>query len=101
MKKDKRSLRGRICRALDLPPDVMPRCASLELHGRELMKIHGGGRILLYTDSEIRVALRADADFISVKGEGLSCVFYNRGAVGIEGKIVSFAFCEEDIDGEK
>ena len=63
------------------------------------MKIQGAGRILLYTDGEIRISLRCSGPCVRVRGRGLSCSSYNMGAVGIHGDIraVDF-FCGEETD---
>jgi hypothetical protein len=100
MKKDDlktRSSRGeRICRLLDISPEVLPRTPAVEILGRSLIKIRGGGPILLYTPSEIRIALPKN-EYISLVGEGLCCSSYNRGVLGVEGVIdsVSFEKCEK------
>ncbi len=91
---EKQGLGIRLCRALELSPDVLPKKTLLEIHGEELVKITGAGGILLYTPEEIRIALRGKCGgYISVSGTGLCCSSYNRGAVGIEGKICAVGFC--------
>lgn len=83
----------RLCRLLDIPTDALPFGYSIELQGRALLKLQGGGRILLYTPDEIRIALpRASGCVLSVKGSRLSCVSYNKGTLGIEGCIISVSF---------
>ena len=52
----------------------------------------GCGRILLYTTSEIRVELSDSV--LSIVGEGLLCVAYTAGEVGIEGKVSRVSFEE-------
>lgn len=95
MKKDKDSLGvgERICRALELPSDILARKSSIEIHGRSLVKICGSGAILLYSPAEMRIALR-DGGAISVRGCSLTCNSYHAGAVGIEGCIESVCFVE-------
>ena len=100
--KEQNSLRERICRALELPLEILPKSTLIELHGESLLKIQGAGSILLYTPEEIRIGIIKSKRFISVKGNGLSCSSYNMGLLGIEGKIRAVAFCEEgdkDNDG--
>ena len=96
--KDKNSLSERICRALDMPPEVLPSATSMEIHGRSLVKIQGAGAILLYSPEEIRVAVRRGGEYISVKGHALCCSSYNMGAIGVEGRIRSVSFEEADDD---
>ena len=95
-KKESKGIGQKLCHALELSPEVLPRSSSVEIHGRAMVKIWGGGRILLYTDSEIQIALGKKEGAISVRGAGLSCSSYNMGAVGIEGRIDSVSFCEVD-----
>ena len=92
---DKNTLSERICRALDLPADLLPNRTTVEIHGRSAVKICGGGAILLYSPCEIRVALKGDSSWISVKGVSLCCNSYNAGAVGIDGRIQSVSFESE------
>ena len=87
----------RLCRLLDIPTDSLPFGYSMEIQGRSLLKLRGGGRITLYTPDEIRVALpRASGCTLSVKGARLSCVSYNKGTLGIEGCILSVSFESSD-----
>lgn len=83
----------RLCRLFDIPVDSLPHGYSLELQGRSLLKLRGGGRILLYTPEEIKVSLpRAKGELLSIKGARLSCASYNKGTLGIEGVISSLCF---------
>ena len=94
-KKAKESLGERLCNALDLSAGLLPRGTLIEIHGQNLVKIQGAGRILLYTDGEIRISLRCADSCVRVRGEGLSCSSYNMGAVGIHGSIESVDFCDK------
>ena len=95
-KNQKASLGERICNALDLSPGVLPKTSLIEIHGRSLVKIQNAGKILLYTDVEIKISLRSSADAVCVRGSNLRCSSYNMGAVGIHGKIKSVDFRSED-----
>ena len=95
-KNQKASLGERICNALDLSPGVLPRASFIEIHGRSLVKIQNAGKILLYTDCEIKISLRSKTDSIRVCGSNLRCSSYNMGAIGIHGRIKSIDFCSED-----
>ena len=94
-KKGKERLGERICNALDLSSGILPHGTLIEIHGQSLVKIQGAGRILLYTDGEIRISLRGSDLCVRVRGEGLSCSSYNMGAVGIHGGVVSVDFCDK------
>ena len=89
--KDKNTPLERFCRALEISPDTIPKSFVVELHGQSLLKIQGNGKILLYTDNEIKIALSGNT-ILCVRGNSLSCSSYNRGTIGIEGKIFSVAF---------
>ena len=91
----------RICRALDIEPDVLPSASLVEIRGRGEVSINGGGRILDYTDTEIRIALKKGA--AAIRGKRLSCASFCAGKVRIIGRIdsVSFEKYEEDIKNGK
>ena len=97
--KDKNSFSERICRALDMPPEILPSAALVEIHGRSLVKIQGARTILLYSPKEIRVGVSGRGEYISVKGHALSCSSYNMGAIGVEGRICSVSFEEATCEG--
>lgn len=83
----------RICRALDIEPDVLPHSSLVEIRGRSAVTVSGGGKILDYTDGEIKLALKKGA--ISIRGKRLVCASFCAGKVRIEGRIESVSF-EED-----
>ena len=87
-----RSVRERICRQLDIVPDCLPGECMVELRGRHEVIVSGGGKILLYTPEQIRIALKRGA--LSVVGQRLVCTSYYVGAVGIEGLIFGVSFEE-------
>ena len=95
MKEKKPPLVERICRALDVLPESVAHTPLIELHGRSLLKITNGGKILLYTNEKITVAIARSESRITVTGSALSCSYYNLGAIGIEGCIDTVSF-EED-----
>ena len=98
MKEDNPTMIERICRRLDIMPESVSHTPYIELHGRTLLKIRDGGKILLYTPEKIRIALARGGGTITVIGSGLSCSFYNMGALGIEGNIDTLTFvCEEEL----
>ena len=100
MKKDntrtKNTSGERICRRLDISPEALPHGHAVEILGKSLVKIRGGGRILLYTRDQIRISLPCKNEYILVKGAELSCSSYNRGVLGVEGLISSVSF-EENV----
>ena len=96
MKERKPPIIERICRAIDVPPESVSHTPCIELHGRSLMKIRDGGKILLYTPEKIKVGLPRSSGVITVCGEGLSCAFYNMGAIGIEGVISTISLVDEE-----
>ena len=96
MKERKPPIVERICRAIDILPESVSHTPYIELHGRSLLKIRDGGKILLYTPEKIKIELPHSSDVITVIGEGLSCAFYNMGAVGIEGLIDTVSLIDEE-----
>ena len=84
----------RVCRALDIEPDALPNSSLVEIRGRSAVSISGGGKILTYTDEEIRVALKKGA--IAVNGRHLVCASFSAGRMRIEGRIKSVRFEELD-----
>ena len=93
-KEEKCSLRERLCRSLDLSPDLLPGGCVVEIRDRYRLTLRGGGRILRYTSEEVRIALRRGE--LSIKGRRLCCQSYYVGAVVLEGEIDSVSF-----EGEK
>ena len=94
------SLRERLSRSLDIPPDLFVGGSLIEIRGQNAVSVRGGGRILCYTEEEIRIALRTCV--ISVRGKRLICTSYCRGAIGIDGQIESVCFCAcEERGGER
>ena len=94
VKERKLGVAERICRALDIEPDALPNSSLVEIRGRSAVSISGGGKILTYTDEEIRVASKKGA--ISIIGRHLICSSFCVGKIRIEGRIKSVKF--EDIN---
>ena len=67
MSKDKKEAkitrRERLCRMLDISPESLIGGYAVEIEGRCFVKIRGGGSILLYTPTEIRVSLSKKREF--------------------------------------
>lgn len=91
-KEDKLKFSERMCRALDIEPDVLLGSSLIEIRGRGAVTIGGGGRILDYTDEEIRIALKKGA--VVINGKHLVCASFCAGKVRIEGRIKSVKFEE-------
>ena len=84
--------REKLCKSLDIPPDLFPGQSFLELRGRGSMTLKGCGKILLYTPEKIRVGLKQGS--LTVCGKRLVCISYHAGAVGIDGEIDGISFEE-------
>lgn len=102
--KEEMRLSEKVCRALDIPPDLLPGEGVVEIRGRGVVTVKGSGKILLYTPEEICVEMKKG--MVSVRGQGLVCTSYHREAIDIEGRIYSVSFgngcvCEqgEELDG--
>ncbi len=89
----------RICRALDIEPDVLPHSSLVEIRGRSAVTVNGGGKIIDYTDSEIRLALKKGA--IAIRGKRLVCASFCVGKVRVEGRIESVSFEDSDAKNKK
>ena len=89
----KPSIRERVQRALDIPPDVLLRETLIEIRGRGLITVHGCERIARYLPSEIVIATAGGG--VRIFGEGLTCVSFLSGSVGIEGRVDGVTFTEE------
>ena len=87
-------IRERLCQRLDLPPDFFSGEVTLELRGRNALSVRGGGKILLYTPGEIRIAL--PKDILSILGSRLVCISYHTDAIGVEGQIDRISFEEAE-----
>lgn len=87
------SFRERVCRALDIPPDVFSGECVVEIRGRGAVSVSGGGKILLYTPEKIKISLSRGS--VSICGKRLTCTSYHAGAVCIDGHIVTVTFEEE------
>ena len=92
-RKGRLTLSERICGALDIQPDSIGKGGLIEIRGRSVVSVCGGGRILVYTPDRISIELYGTS--VTVKGSGLVCISYNPGAVGIEGVIDSVCFDTE------
>ena len=90
---EKRKLRERLCHALDISPDVFPRETLIEIRGSNCLTLKGGGRITEYTDTRIR--LKAKGKTVTVNGKRLCCSAYCKGAVTVDGLILSVDLGEE------
>ena len=85
-------LSERLYRALDIQPDALPSSTLIELRGRNLLTVRGGGKITSYTQSEIRIAVKGGE--LKIVGERLFCAAYHRGAAVIDGEIRGLEFTE-------
>ncbi|MBQ8345562.1 MAG: YabP/YqfC family sporulation protein [Clostridia bacterium] len=93
----KPSLRERMCRNMGLSPDLLPGGTLLELRDRHLLTLRGGGKILLYSPTEVRIALPHGC--LCIFGERLLCTSYYLGAVSVEGTICQVSFEMERGEG--
>jgi len=89
---EKQTVKERLCRSLDIQPDIFPYGTLIELRGKESVCVRGAGSVSFYTDTEIRFVIR-DGE-ICVRGERLFCSAYRRGVATVDGKILSVSFEE-------
>ena len=93
--KKKVDLRERVRRALDVPPDVLARECMIEIRGRGLITVHGCERIARYLPDQIRIITASGG--VLIRGDALLCVSFSSGSVGIEGRVDSVEFFEEEL----
>lgn len=93
--KEKPSIRERVQRALDIPPDVIFRECMIEIRGRGLITVHGCERIARYLPNEIRIVTASGS--VLIIGDSLICVSFSSGSVGIEGRVDCVSFLEGEI----
>ena len=91
-KEEGERFRDRLCRRLDIVPDLVSGEPTVEIRGRSLVSVQGGERILTYTPEEIQIALKRGC--VRIKGKDLVCISYYVGAIGVEGRI--FCVCFEE-----
>lgn len=85
-------IKERLCSALDIVPDTLPREGMVEIRGRNYVNIKEGGKIVLYTPEKITVELGNGT--VSVCGKRLVCTSYSLGYVRVDGLILSVCFEE-------
>ena len=93
VEQSKRGLKERICKALDIYPDVFPGTCTVEVRGRNLVVVRECGKILLYTPDRIKI--KVSKGRLQVDGKRLECTAYHKGSVMIDGYINSVSFEEE------
>ncbi len=86
--------RERLCRGLDLSPDIFPHGTLVEMRGRGSVTLRGCGRVLCYNDCEMRFESREGN--ISVLGKRLCCSSYCLGTAVVEGYIDCVYFGESE-----
>ncbi|MBQ9112212.1 MAG: YabP/YqfC family sporulation protein [Clostridia bacterium] len=91
---EKASLRERLCHTLDIQPDIFPGGTLVEIRGRNSVTVKGGGRITVYTDSEVRLLTRNGS--VCIRGSRLCCSAYCKGATSVDGCICSVSFEEAE-----
>ena len=87
--KKKVGLGKRIKRALELD-ELMGERDTLMLSGTSDLTVRECGRILKYSESEIKLSLREY--ILKIEGEGLYCTSYLGGTVRVDGDIDSLCF---------
>lgn len=89
---DRIPFRNKLCDALDIVPDTLPRSANVMIRGKSTVYIENGGRILSYSTEEIMVSI--PDGIVGICGKSLVCSAYTRGSVRIDGVITSVYFGE-------
>ena len=79
---------------LDIPPDILEGGLSVEIRGRYRLYIRGCRRILQYSPEEMCFQMKKCV--LKICGHGLICHSFLSGAVGIEGRIDSISFADQE-----
>ena len=90
--KEKIGLRERICKSLDLQPDILERDNLIEIRGRNKITVRGKCRILSYSPDSVR--LKTQDGELNIIGKRLFCSSYSRGSIEIDGLISDLSFKE-------
>ncbi len=90
--KEKACFRERMCRSLDIQPDVFAGGTLIELRDRNSVTLRGCGRVTVYTDTEIRFCARECE--VCIRGQRLCCSSYCKGTAVVDGCIYSVSFEE-------
>ena len=85
--------RERLCRCLDVPPDLFSGAGLLEIRGRNAIRVEGCGKIKIYTPERICIVMGKGS--VTVTGKRLACTSYRAGSIGIDGFICGVFFEEE------
>ena len=88
------SFSERLCRALDIQPDILPYGTLIEIRGRSSVTLHGCGSVLRYSDTHLSFASRFGR--VCIRGHGLCCSSYKRGTATVEGVIEGVFFEREE-----
>jgi len=91
-RREKRPFSEIINEKLDLPPDIVPGSTLIEIRGQSSLSVAGARKILLYSQSVIRLSTKKGA--LTVTGKRLVCTSYHSGGVNIDGHITSVSFEE-------
>ena len=92
---EKADIKERLCHALDISPDIFPNGTLIEIRGRNSVTVSGAGGVTVYTDTEIRFAIRGGE--IRILGQRLCCASYHKGCAVVDGLIGSVSFEENEI----
>ena len=82
---EKPDIRERLCKALDIVPDMLPHEGTIEIRGRNSVFVRESGRILHYSDELVSVEYGKGR--VEIKGKRLSCSAYYKGGVRVDGFI--------------
>lgn len=96
--KGKEGLKLKIKRALELD-ELLGERDVLEMRGSSELTVRECGRILSYSESEIKLSLREY--ILSIRGEELFCSSYLGGIVRVDGEIFSLDIQRRERKNEK
>ncbi len=84
----------RLVKRLNIEPDVVMGAFQVDIRGRHRVKMGGVSKILLYSDTEIRV--RIGNERVSVVGQRLECMSFCNGLAVIVGRVDGVVFVDAE-----
>ena len=78
-------IRKRIAEGLEIPEEALMDLPVITLRGRDRLTIENGRRILIFSDSFLKIGTRTGA--LSIEGEALELECIKKGYMSLKGRI--------------
>lgn len=90
---ERMGFRERICKVLDIQPDIFDKDTLIELRSRNKVTVRGKAKILSYSPTAVR--LQTGNGELCIDGKRLFCSSYSKSFIEINGLISAICFREE------